>query len=370
MKKRWRVGAVAAAGVATVIAVAGASSATTTASGWKTVYYVPTPSNSGGEQVSELVATSSTAAWATGESFATQTLDGSDYSPFYRWKGASWQPTATSGSLHGYEFGPIASSSASNAIALGYQLSGELSQFDVTAHWNGTSWTIYHVAPPTADAIITFSATDAWAAGDGHAYQWTGTSWRTYTVPGDISQLIGFSSNNIWGIGSTTSQGDAEIVRWNGSAWKSWQTLAPAPKDDTTGFTAVAKDTSKDVWLAGSTSASASYVYHWNGSTLSKVSLPSSVASGLRSIANDGSGGFWGTRWTVSRGSVTGVEFVRYSGGRWTYAGLPGISGSHSGSALPEVIENMPGTTSMWAIVDYTASSNGASRSVIVRYTS
>jgi hypothetical protein len=372
VKKWWRVGAVVAVGAAAAIVVAGTSSATTTSSGWKTVYYVPTPTNGGGEQVSGLVATSSTAAWATGESLATATLNGSDYSPFYRWKGTSWQPTATSGTLHGYEFSPIASSSASNALALGYQLSGELSHYDVTAHWNGTSWTIYHVAPPTADALVTFSATDAWAAGNGHVYQWNGKSWRTYTVAGDISQLIGFGTNNIWGIGSTTSQGSAEIVRWNGSTWKTWQTLAAAPKGDTTGFTSVAEDTSKNVWLAGSASNSASYVYHWNGSTLSKVALPSGVASGLRSIANDGRGGFWGTRWTVSAvggGSVSSVEFVHYSGGRWTSAGLPGISGIR-GSGVPEVIENIPGTTSMWAIVDYVANSDGASRSVIIRYTS
>lgn len=343
---------------------------------WTVAYYVP-PQRTG-EIIEGIAATGTGSAWAIAQFGAPPTSK--DYSSLYRWDGKAWTPVATSGPLRGYGFSLISASSASNVVAVGRKLVGCCKALTgQVVRWNGAKWTVLPPVPtPAPESLLTFGASDTWVAALTSMYHWNGHSWKSYRVPGSIVAISGAAPDQVWGVGTSHSGTQPEIVRWNGAAWTVADRLPAVPKTDVVGPIAVTADSGRDAWVTGYTQntrtfASAPFLLHWDGKAWQPVKIPSSVHGVLSDIETDGSGGFWAAS-SVLGPSGFGIDqkMAHYSAGKWTALPVPAIRGARDNAGdmmpTPQYLANVPGTTSMWGSVLYVVNSIGAPDSVIVRY--
>src|SRR5262249_38934937 len=147
-------------------------------------------------------------------------------------------------------------------------------------HWNGTAWS----AAPTPDifrndeklnAVSSAAANDVWAVGSkqqtGFAHtdpltaHWDGTSWSIVPTPdvrgGSKSSLFGVANlggGNAWAVGRSETARTL-IEHWDGSAWS----IVPAPDPvvpagmtlASSSLSAVSARSANDTWAVGSSSA-------------------------------------------------------------------------------------------------------------------
>ena len=135
---------------------------------WRTI---PAPNPSGNDQVNAIAATSATDAWIVGSYYTSsndvQTL-------IEHWNGSSWSQVASpnpGGSAKPSQLSRVVATSSTNAWAVGGYSNGTADQ-TLIEHWNGTSWS--QVASPSPggrgnenflDDVSAISSTDAWAVG-------------------------------------------------------------------------------------------------------------------------------------------------------------------------------------------------------------
>ncbi|HEY5989542.1 MAG TPA: hypothetical protein VIV12_24660 [Streptosporangiaceae bacterium] len=183
---------------------------------WK---QMPSPNPAGSTGANELygvVAPSASNAWAVGN----YTPSGStEKTLVLHWNGLAWKRvTSPNPGSRGNTLSAVAASSTT-AWAVGWSSSGTNGK-TLALRWNGTAWKQVGTPSPGPSrnflqAVRFSSSSNAWAVGsyyNGTADQtlilhWNGTAWKRVSSPnpqgsGGLSGVGGFSSTNIWAVGT------------------------------------------------------------------------------------------------------------------------------------------------------------------------
>jgi hypothetical protein len=318
--------------------------------GWRITDALPS-----GVQVSSVVATSRSSAWAVGCCSNRSAKNGIR---LWHWNGARWLAVSVPPGLgRQARSTTIAASPDGSAWVFGVA-GGTSDEQPFVLHWTGRDWAATDSG--TWDAGYTAAATapnahDAWSFGwdDGGPpvnAHFNGTTWSAARLPMAVQQASALSASNIWAVGAaSTAPETAAVMRWNGTSWNAVRLpVLQLPPGDVLGqlnqVSAVAPDS---VWVAAELrSGSIENLYsgvlllHWNGSGWQQLALPRGLITGQFdgvSMSPDGSGGLWLT--TVPWGGSKEVV-LHYSDGQWRRAAAPpGLSS----------VAWIPGTASVWA---------------------
>jgi hypothetical protein len=309
---------------------------------------VPSPnggSQAGGNVLLATAALSSTDAWAVGaepnpNQYLTATLA-------EHWDGTQWSifPTPTI-SEPTVQLNSIAAVNNSDIWAAGDSdnpscLCGQT----VVERWNGRSWTrVASPNPGVADyltGIATISATDIWAVG----YEWisqstwvplllhyNGTSWKPFSKVqlqfGLLSSVYARTTNDVWAVGWIGTGGNIQglALHWNGRSWK----RVSFPPDTGILLKSVSGVTTRDVWTVGNFSengSSSAVSYHWDGSRWSAVTVGLGGYSYLASVASVAGDDVW----AVGEGIVFPNQNESYVTYHWDGKGWSNVSNPDQG---------------------------------------
>ena len=218
-------------------------------------------------------------------------------------------------------------------------------------HWNGTAWS----AAPTPDifrsdeklnAVSAAAANDVWAVGSkqmpGFAHtdpltaHWDGTSWSIVPTPdvrgGSKSNLFGVAnlgSGNAWAVGRSET-GRTLIEHWDGSAWK----IVPSPNPGTPSaingvrqtMNGVVEISPTDAWAVGNTfdtvsgsfAADKPIAMHWNGTAWSLTTVPNQGGGGqMAAVTASSPTSVW------AAGAADGTSVLHWNGTSWTPETIP-----------------------------------------------
>jgi hypothetical protein len=199
-----------------------------------------------------------------------------------RWNGATWSV------VPGLPLGPnaepegVACSSVSNCFAVG-SIAGSASP--LTAHWNGTAWSVVANPAPTGAfsmQLLGVSCPDAatcfavgLSGGKPLIERWDGSSWSlTATQGGDadlplyLTGVACSSASSCFAVGPRS--GGSAVIRWNGTDW------SPVPGTDDGSLSAVACSSATDCAAAGA-SFTLTLAERWDGTSWSVVPSPTPV---------------------------------------------------------------------------------------------
>lgn len=208
-------------------------------SGWS---IVPSPDPISGQgaydELDAIAAVSPTDIWAAGDELSS---NGGGISPlFEHYNGSTWTAVSAPNAGGGFALGLVAISSTDVWMV------GTTTQAPISAHWNGTSWTA--AATPAVNAgpnpvefltgVTALSSTDVWASGyvanvdnenmlEPIMLNWTGSAWKTVTVPNPGSEgtrLNGITSTgkDVFAVGTTQEENGSLLTlveEFNGSSW-------------------------------------------------------------------------------------------------------------------------------------------------------
>lgn len=244
----------------------------------------------------------------------------------------------------------VSAASASDAWTVGSPTSS--SGKPLAEHWNGTGWTIVHVAAgPQANSSLNgvddLSPTNAWAVGETDSgtsagertliEHWNGTSWDIIpspdpeTGPGAFDELEGVSGTNaddLWAVGSFS---DGEnfvallLVHWNGT---SWTFFAPPTEESIQFGEAVTVVSADDAWAVGD-AFPGTVSAHFNGTDWTQVSTPvlnlgTSPQNVLSGITNVGADDVWASGYENNDGENLATPYLlHWTGTAWALKEVP-----------------------------------------------
>jgi hypothetical protein len=185
------------------------------------------------------------------------------------WDGTQYTATPPLPGLADAGYGMIAAIAAgwASATSHGLWVTGVTGAGPFTAHWDGSSWSMY---PNIGGQVIGgTSSSDVWTVEPtGNAdratnlFHWDGSTWTTATVQGYAIDLQGFwgtSPTDFWGCGSG-------VFHYDGHQW----TLDPSQAVQSVGgFLSVWGSSASDVWAVGRMQMA-----HYDGHAWATVSAP------------------------------------------------------------------------------------------------
>lgn len=256
---------------------------------------VSVPSVGTGENALHAVAAdASNDVWAVGDYYNVQDYHTETLTE--RWNGVQWAVVPSpnvflsNGMMQDTTLYGVAALASNDVWAVGWYFSSlTAADVEITAHWNGTQWTIAPGAVSSSNtalnAIAAISATNIWAVG-GDIEHWNGTQWSVVSspTPGN-SGLMGISAlgaNNIWAAGQyfdVNAQVQRTLVEhWNGTQWSKVSSIDPA--DTSNIFYGVAATSDGTVYAVGSQISSTvggttGLIEIWNGASWAVQTVPS-----------------------------------------------------------------------------------------------
>lgn len=220
---------------------------------------------------------SATDGWAVG--YVVDNKTGANTGLALHWNGTSWQQVTTS---PGFSFTGVASSSPTDAAAVGSHQTSRFAFTPAAFHWNGTSWAQAATLPPPPgvpasqltgpNSLSAPSATDMWTVGayftstqaKNLAWHWNGTRWTVLNtslatpIGSGLTGITATSPASAWAVGFTNTTGDngndqAPVsVHWNGTSWTRLTTPdPPGPNGGITVLNAVSSAGPGNVWAVG-----------------------------------------------------------------------------------------------------------------------
>jgi hypothetical protein len=381
------------------IAATGSRMPITTCDTWSLVASPNT--GAGDDHLSAVSADAATDVWAVGQyvnsgTSLTQTL-------IEHYNGNAWSVVSSPNATGDNFLNGVAALSATDVWAVGFSQSTPPTGVFQTLieHWDGNSWSVRQSANTGSDSnvlngIAAISATDIWAVGyyfDTSTLQrrplvehWDGTTWTTFSVPGDtivrgqpsprgampqviLNSIVAISATDIWAVGTT-------FMHWDGTTWtlSTWQ---PASSD---AFYSITASATNDVWAVGSSVASginSSTAEHWDGMTWNTTSIPvdaSGYQSRLAAAAADpalhrvlavgysallvgipGPAGGYDPYYTLA---------AEWDGTRWST--MPAVNPNNFGEQLLGVASTPAGDA--WAVGDVYNSTTHYDQTLIERY--
>jgi hypothetical protein len=289
-------------------------------------------------------------AWGVGVVFNTTT---STYRTFSEhWTGTSWSLAPTPNPLKNQQLNGVAAISPSNAWAVGFTSNSTwAANRTLVIHWNGTGWsTVASPDPSTGENDLwgawAASSTDAWAVGDYSAsggektlaIHWNGVSWSAVPTPNPTSydnlhRVFGTSSSDVWAVGTaynnSTDVASPLVEHWNGVSWR----VVSSPSLGDSYIRGGWATSAGDAWIVGEWDGPApnytphQLVYHWNGTSWSSVSSPSSANYELDGVSASSAADAWivGVN-STNGGRRTLIE--HWNGSSWSIVTSPNRTGS------------------------------------------
>jgi hypothetical protein len=327
-------------------------------------------------------ARTSTDAWAVGNFLGPNDDDGQVMLTEH-WNGTAWSQVPTPNVVRFDEkLNAVSAATANDVWAVGSTNKTGFAHTDaLSAHWNGTSWTIVATPATTGSSksilfgVANLGGGNVWAVGRSAANRalvehWNGSAWTIVPTPDPVapagntfsgSTLTAVSAraaNDIWAVGSfsavqgTNSNGFTLAMHWNGSAWTIFRTPNPAiptPSGVRQTLNGVVEISPNDAWAVGNTSDISGFqparpiAMHWNGTAWSVATLPNLGSGGtLSSVSASSSTSVWAAG---SPGGTTSV--LRWNGTSWTPETTPV---GPDGQPVMRSISAVPGSaTEVWA---------------------
>jgi hypothetical protein len=290
----------------------------------------PNP-GSGGKVLNAVAAVSANDVWAVG-SFSTGGSGSTDRTLIERWNGANWRvvaspnPGVDENILHA-----VAAISAQDVWAVGeaFTFNGRNEKVwrTLIEHWDGRNWSVVE-SPSLGEgdalqAVTAASANDIWAVGNfsysGYGRgpvtlieHWNGRDWSVVPSPSpgtpgnSLWGVAAVSANDAWAVGSYFSTDgipsrQALIEHWNGVRWSVVKSPHSGAGLEGVTLGGVAAISTNDVWAVGygyaeqratggrSNASLGGLIEHWNGTSWSVVTSPSSgTLNGVSTVsAND-----------------------------------------------------------------------------------
>jgi hypothetical protein len=372
LRKKW----LAAGAAAGALVVAGGGTAAFAAGGWTVTTVTGTPGNNVG--LNGVFARTNTDAWAVGQQFGPA---GAAPPPpvTYHWNGTAWSLVTTPALGVNSALLGISASSATDAWAVGFEITGRRQHTTLLEHWNGSTWSV-----DTADAItggnaveltgvIDFSATNAYAVGLSNTgtlvEHWNGTAWSPVTLPGTpftpgpgSGSIAASSPSDIWVVGSgvnaTTGSATAAALHFNGTAWTAMSMAQPGTNTPT--ISAVTALSPTNAWAVGKDIGATTPVgggtltEHWDGTSWTVVPSPSPGGEpGLTGVAARSASDVVavGSALPSINGGPLQAVILRWNGSAWsddTGATIPGwltAATAFPGAAREFAVGNSSGAT-------------------------
>jgi hypothetical protein len=233
----------------------------------------------------------------------------------------------------------VEATSTSDAWAVGESdAAGEGDHRSYAVHWNGRSWKMVHLPARgfVPDSVRASSRHDVWVLGnawvsgnaaDPEALRWDGTRWHVVAVPSGAGTFrpVVLGPSDVWLTGPVTWAGQhgwrSVTWHWNGRAWASY--TLPVLSDFSLEF-GLAGSSARNMWAVG-TAASGPHrhevgrlvAYRWTGSAWHRAKLPRVYLTGSPQIAVGASG----EEWIAGRGAyrMRGRPVVLYRRhGKWS----------------------------------------------------
>lgn len=275
-------------------------------------------------------------------------------------------------------------------------------------HWNGSAWKRVAAPSPAGTAsgdtsllerVRCTSVRDCWAVGLiqrstgailGQALHWNGTKWSAVPTPqpggtlsDDVNTLIDIacpSSASCWAAGAYGTRGSSpvilnQVLHWNGKKWALVRTPDPAgtTAGDTNGLDAIRCASAASCLAVGSYGTVGSpfsqrnEALKWNGSTWSRLDVPSPGGTGdgdfsqLFSLACSSSASCWavGSYGTVTQARTSLNQVLHWNGLAWAQVSAPDPDGTTGGASQELVSVACSSATSCWAVGDYGTSNGG-----------
>ncbi len=264
--------------------------------------------------------------------------------------GASTQVVTTvttpTSSTVGDQLSAIACPSATDCIAVGtsYPSSGASGPSAIAEQWNGTSWAVVTLPPPSGTpsgagsslaAVACPTSTTCFAVGIG-AYEWNGGTWSTVNLPapaGSSTNFMGMSCpsptlcfvlGGAMNTSSTSISSTGIIDEWSSGSWSS---VANVPQPSASGLynvmTAISCPSATACLAVGTSQPAASgstpptsVADEWNGTTWSSIA-PSPSGQGLSAV---------GCATTTTCFLAGPGTLLDWNGSTFTSATMPGSS--------------------------------------------
>lgn len=303
----------------------------------------------GFQTLTDVTASSPTAAWA---------LAGSG--SMVHWDGVAWAEFAVpdlSGLGTAYDLRATASLSPSTLFVAGILQTSTWTTEQLLMIWDGSDWdTIESVelvpnimgAPRygSPSAIAVAAPDDLWiiglasGSGDGVSgspiltVHWDGSNLTEVHTPGvgnrqnNMEDAVAIASNDMWAVGDYNNTGVGDYTfhgmtyHYDGGSWN--QVPNPTQSIDSSHLNAVAAIATDDVWAAGNTPDGPLFM-HWDGSSWTIVPGPPGVTGTIQDLAAIASDDVWAvdSPWQVP---VIG-KYYHWDGTAWSVV-EPGIPGA------------------------------------------
>jgi hypothetical protein len=292
---------------------------------------VPSPNvGSGNNHLLGVTALSPRDAWAVGWFADPDSLPNTFTQ---HWDGAAWTVVPSPNVGGNGRLSAVDAISPTDVWAVGnsnVETPSEASARTLTAHWNGSTWSI--VPSPSAGieggngrlaGVFALAPNDVWAVG---AYfpdvelptpqplieHWDGDAWQVVPAPGESSGLrrelnavSGTGPSDLWAVGVRDARvGEADIteraliLHWDGEVWK--RLRAPLPASRLTPFTLkdVVAISPTNAWAVGVVAvrrAHRTLVLHWDGEAWERVrsANPSAQFQDLNGVAARSASRVW-----------------------------------------------------------------------------
>src|SRR5918995_520218 len=211
-----------------------------------------------------------------------------------RWNGTRWSISASPLPSGGGELRDVDATSSSNAWAVGFTNSSN-GNLTLTERWNGNAWSVVP-SPDTASfenhllAVDGVAADDLWAVGHSRngdysvaaplILHWDGSAWSVVPSPtandGTLEGVVALASNDVWAVGSMFSTAllwhAPFALHWDGRSWSSVPVPSPTPQGGR--LFGVAALSPSRVYAVGSAPGVPSLVLRWNGTGWAREATP------------------------------------------------------------------------------------------------
>jgi hypothetical protein len=218
--------------------------------------------------------------------------------------------------------------------------------------WNGRYWTVVRSFSRGIGGAVVLSPSDVWVFGQPYqpgadlgAWHYNGRTWSQVASGQDLEGGSGLSASDIWAFDG------ADVAHWNGSTWSrtSVASLLPATQRglNDPALAGIYEQSTHSVYAIANGNEQASggplAILHWNGSAWSKVAGGGRGYGGPPS--SDGHGGLWLATDACCGG---GGYVLHYSAGHLTQAAVPG----GPERIQVDAVAHIPGTAELLVVGD------------------
>lgn len=243
------------------------------------------------EELYAVYCVSNTDCWAVGDNYQSgggsdddDDDDGGSSGAFIaRWNGVSWSHHVPHWSIPSEELYDVFCLASNDCFAVGDNQGGS----GLVIRWNGSSWSrMSFIDNRDVRAIYCISTNDCWAGGaSGKMYHYDGT-WTDDIddIGSTVLDIVCSSSSDCKAVGASRS-----IQHYNGSNWSSVSGVSSLPNRDYWGVDCISSD---ECYAVGDDDSNDPLIVTWNGSSWSRISLPSLPNRDLNDIhVGQGGGG-------------------------------------------------------------------------------